>query len=71
MGFLVPQIGAQNRGTNRGEGLLGLKDRVSFRHALIVAISRIQTIDSGMRTFQPIAISWSYRVRGSVPRSQT
>ena len=44
---------------------------VSSRHARTVAISRIQTMETGMRIFQPIAISWSYRTRGSVPRSQT
>ena len=32
---------------------------VSSRQARTVAISRIQTMDTGMRTFQPIAISWS------------
>ena len=35
-----------------------------------VATSRIQTMETGMRNFQPIAMSWSYLTRGSVPRSQ-
>ena len=43
---------------------------VSSRQARTVAISRIQTMETGIRTFQPIAISWSYRTRGRVPRSQ-
>ena len=38
--------------------------------ARIVAMSRIHTMDSGIRIFQPSAMSWSYRIRGSVPRSQ-
>src|SRR5262252_8877696 len=36
----------------------------------MVAIIRIQTSETGISTFQPNAISWSYRIRGSVPRSQ-
>ena len=43
---------------------------VSSRHARTVATRRIQTMETGMRTFQPIAMSWSYRTLGSVPRSQ-
>ena len=37
----------------------------------MVAIIRIQVSETGMSTFQPSAISWSYRIRGRVPRSQT
>src|ERR1051325_9999758 len=36
----------------------------------IVATSRIQPREIGMRIFQPSFISWSYRTRGSEPRSQ-
>ena len=43
---------------------------VSSCQARTVAISRIQTMETGIRTFQPSAMSWSYRIRGSVPRSQ-
>src|SRR5690625_1609578 len=35
------------------------------------ATSTIQISDSGIRTFQPSFMNWSYRRRGSVPRSQT
>src|SRR5579875_49581 len=31
---------------------------------------RVQASAEGMSTFQPSAISWSYLIRGSVPRSQ-
>src|SRR3954468_12339177 len=36
----------------------------------MVATSRIQPSEKGMSTFQPSFISWSYRTRGSEPRSQ-
>ena len=36
-----------------------------------VATSKIQMMENGMRIFHPRAISWSYRVLGSVPRSHT
>src|SRR5205814_5339399 len=37
----------------------------------MVAIIRIQASETGISTFQPNDMSWSYRIRGSVPRSQT
>src|SRR5258708_32651221 len=37
----------------------------------MVAIIRVHTSAPGMRTFQPSRISWSYRILGSEPRSQT
>ena len=48
----------------------GAVEWLSSRQARTVATSRSQTMETGMRTFQPIAISWSYLTRGSVPRSQ-
>src|ERR1700743_424182 len=41
---------------------------LSSRSARTVATSSSQTMENGMRIFQPSAISWSYRVRGSVAR---
>src|SRR4051794_21047164 len=34
-------------------------------------MNRIQTRPTGTSTFQPNCMNWSYRSRGSVPRSQT
>ena len=48
----------------------GAVEWLSSRQARTVATSRSQTMETGMRTFQPIAMSWSYLTRGSVPRSQ-
>ena len=36
----------------------------------IMPTSMIQTIEIGIRTFQPNRMNWSYRNLGSVPRSQ-
>src|SRR5487761_227206 len=44
---------------------------LSLRQLRSVAMSMIHTIEIGISTFQPTAISWSYRTRGNVPRSQT
>src|SRR3569833_2828007 len=33
-------------------------------------MNRIQTSPTGTRNFQPKCMNWSYRSRGSVPRSQ-
>src|SRR5690606_14213326 len=41
------------------------------RIARITATSRIQPRLTGISTFQPNAISWSYRTRGSEARTQT
>jgi len=48
----------------------GAVEWLSSRQARTVATSRIQMMETGMRNFHPIAISWSYLTRGSVPRSQ-
>src|SRR6516164_9401682 len=37
----------------------GIVSCVSCRQARTVAVSRIQTMETGIRIFQPIAISWS------------
>src|SRR5215467_5848867 len=47
----------------------GAVEWLSRRQARTVATSRSQMMETGMRTFQPIAMSWSYLTRGSVPRS--
>jgi hypothetical protein len=44
---------------------------LSWRNAWKVAIAMIQTSETGIRPFQPSFMNWSYRNRGSVPRSQT
>jgi len=36
-----------------------------------VATTRIHKIETGIKTFQPNCMNWSYRKRGKVPRSHT
>ena len=36
-----------------------------------VATTKIHKIETGIKTFQPNCMNWSYRKRGKVPRSHT